>query len=100
MLQLLSQAKPKLRKSLLNSCGGESLKIILEIILNIINGNIKIRKDCKNKLKKYKRVFKKLKRSKHNLPQVRKLLVQEGKGTFIPLIVSSILSSVIGKLLK
>lgn len=100
ILQVLSQAKPKLRKSILKSCGGDSLQVIFEIILNILNGNIKIAPDCKNKLKKYKRVFKKLKRSKHNLPQVRKLLVQEGRGAFIPLIVSSILSSVIGKLLK
>lgn len=100
LLQTFLQSNLKLRKAILNNCNSDFIKTILEIILNTLKGNLKLKKNCKSKLKKHKKILRHLIYSKRTgIPYKRSILVQRGS-SFIPIILSALVSSVIGKFLK
>lgn len=97
-LHVLKDCNPQLRKVLLKAASSEIIKTLCEISLNTLNGNSKISKHCKNKLKKYKRELRQLVCPKLSITAKRKILVQ--KGGFLPVLIGSILSGVIGQLIE
>lgn len=98
MLHVLNKCKACLRKVIIKKANPELIKTICEICLNILNGNIKISKKCKDSLKKYKKNLRKLATSKGNLASKKKIIIQ--KGGFLPIILGSLLSSAFAKLLE
>lgn len=98
LLQVLIDSTPKLKRSILSHCEGEFIKVLLEIILNTLDVNVEIKKPCKEKLRKHKQTLRNLIASKR-VPGKRKILKQKG-GAFLPLIISAVLSSAIGKLIN
>jgi hypothetical protein len=98
LLHALTKASPELRKAILKHSNYSLIKAILEIVINALNGNLQMKKECKTRLKKYKSVLRALACSKQKLPHKKQLIVQ--RGGFLPVLISSLLSSVIGQLLK
>ena len=97
-LHVLKDAKPQARRVLLESANDDLIKAIVECVINTLNGNHKLTKDEKSKLKKYKNRLRALVKPKISFKSKRKLLVQKG-GFIVPLL-TSILSGVIGALIN
>lgn len=98
MLFILKDASPKLRKSILQNCNFSTIKAIQEIAHNILIGNHEVTSKCFNALKRYKKDLRKFACSKSSGCSKRKIVVQ--KGGFVPLLISSVLSGIIGKILS
>jgi hypothetical protein len=64
LLHVLSKANPKLRNAILLNSNDDFIKAVLEIIMNTINGNVKICDKIKKKLKKYKSYLRELSKRK------------------------------------
>lgn len=90
------KAKPKLRNAIIRNSEDDFIKTLAEISLNTLNGNIGLDNKTKKKLRPYKRVIRKLACSKRCNKSKRKLIIQ--KGGFLPMLIGTILSSVIGAL--
>ena len=99
MLYVLNKAQPKLRKAILQTAPNELIKAICEITLNILADNHKICNKSKTKLKKYKTQLRELVKPSRSLASKRKVLIQKG-GSFLPILLTSILSGIIGKILR
>lgn len=99
LLFVLKNASPKFRKSILLSAPDDLIKAIYEIAFNVLAGNHKINLRSKNELKKYKKQLRKLINPSRSLTLKRKVLVQSG-GSFLPFLLSTVLSGIIGKILK
>ena len=97
-LHVLKDAKPQARRALLACANDELIKAIVECALNTLNGNHKLTKEEKSKLKKYKSRLRTLINPKISFKSKRKLLVQKG-GFLVPLL-ASVLSGVIGSLIS
>ena len=91
-LNVLKDAKPQARRALLASADDELIKAIVGCALNTLNGNDKLTKEEKTKLKKYKSRLRALIDRKISFRRKRKLLVQKG-GLIVPLL-ASVLSGV------
>lgn len=98
ILHVLKNCSTQMRKALLKASSSEVIKTLGEIALNTLNGNSKITKHCKRKLKKYKRELRKIACSKLKLSSKRKILVQ--KGGFLPVLIGSVLSGLIGQIIN
>lgn len=98
MLYILKDATPKLRKSIFKNCPFSTIKSIEEIAHNVLRGNHKVSPTCYNALKKYKKELRNLTCSNSSQCSKRKIVVQ--KGGFVPFLISSVLSGIIGKVLS
>lgn len=97
MLHVLKNSNSKLRKTILKFSDSELIKTLCEICLNTLKGNANISEKYINRIKGYKQHIRKLALPKISLKTKRKLLVQ--KGGFLPILLSAILSGVIGQLI-
>ena len=89
ILQVLKTACPKLRKVIILNGGKERVNCISEIILNVLNGNLKL-SDCnKRKLKKYRAVLRKL--ADKRVPSVAKKRLINQRGGFLFTLLSAAL---------
>lgn len=96
-LQALHILKPKYQKVLLKSCTEEEINCICECIHNILQGKIPLEEKEKNKLKKYKNLLRQLVRKTTN--KIRKKIIIQKGGSFLPIILSSIISALVGSLI-
>jgi hypothetical protein len=90
ILQVLKSAKPKLRKVILQEADRELILAIVECVLNVLNGNCKLRTCVKNKLRKHKHLLRRLVDRSEKIYAKRKRIIQRG-GFLIPLL-STVLS--------
>ncbi len=93
-LILLSHCNKKLRTSVIGGCSKVNIYSIIECILNVVNGNIKIKNEEYKFLKPFNRTFKKLKNEKIDIRKKRKIKIKQGGFLqfLIPAIVSGIAS--------
>lgn len=98
MLFVLQKVSPKLRKIILQNVNVEIIKTLCEISINTLNGNNRICKKYSNCLKKYKTHLRRLACPKQSLKSKRNILVQSGG--FLPALLGSLLSGVIGTLIE
>lgn len=98
ILFVLKHASPKLRKAILKNASNDLIRVINEIAYNVLNGNPKIKKQDRDRLKKYKSQLRALSKPSRSIALQRKVLVQSGSG-LLPLLLSTILSSIIGRYL-
>lgn len=82
----------------MKNCNNDIVKAISEIAINTLNGNNKISKKSHSNLKKHKNILRKLACPKNSLNCKRKILIQQGG--FLPVLIGTILSGVIGKLIS
>lgn len=98
-LRLLCKCSPPVRKALLKNTSKDQLILLVEIVTNLLLGNVKISKATKSSLKKYKTDLRKLANITCCLDTKRKI-IQKGSGAFIVPIISSLLASVVGSLIS
>lgn len=99
MLYVLKKCTPQLQRAVLKNCPDEIIETIVEIVLNILHGVHKISTSTKQNLRKYKLELRKIVSPSTTLASKRKVLVQEG-GAILPIILSTVLSGLIGKFLQ
>jgi len=91
-LSLLSKSKKVNRRNVLIDLGNkQEIASIAECILNVLNGNIPLKKEEKKKMKRYKNVMRRVVDKKNNMSKKKTLLIQ--KGGFLPLILPLALSA-------
>lgn len=95
----LSKAKPKIRRALLEKANLDFIKSIVECIENVLKGNIELRKKCKDKLRRYKSILRKIFSSGNKLRAKKKLIVQNG-GSFLPALLPPVISILADQLMK
>ena len=91
-LCLLSNCKNKLRKAIVSNSNRDQIYSVCECILNVSNGNIKLKKEDFNKLRKYRKFFKKLLIRKGSLQEKKKLLIQ--RGGFLQFLIPAVISGI------
>lgn len=98
MLYVLRNAKPSLRRAIIKNAEPEVIKTLCEITLNTLKGNHMPHGKIYNSLCKYKKSMRKLIHAKRSTPKQRNILVQQGG--FLPVLLGSVLSGVIGSLIE
>ena len=98
MLYVLKNSKPKLRNAILKTADTDLISTIEEIVYNTLKGNNPIDNSTKTKLIKHKKAMRCFVCPKQTKTSKRKVLIQ--KGGFLPIIISALLSGIIGKLLE
>lgn len=98
MLHVLKNCDSKIRKLILKHAHPELIKTLCEICMNVLRGNAKISTKCKQKLKNYKNPLRKIVSCRVGLNSKKKILVQQGG--FLPVLLGSILSGVLGNIIE
>jgi hypothetical protein len=88
-LRLLKEAPPKLRKEILRKCKRSLLHCLCECALNVLKGNVPLKKLHKTKLSRFKHKLRKL-ASKKTRVKLKKRIVQTGG--FIDALLTPVLS--------
>lgn len=98
MLHVLKDCNSNTRKQILKKSNKDLVQAICEVCLNVLHGNIKLSKKNKQFLHKHKKTIRELATSKHSIAKKRKTLVQ--RGGFLPVLLGSVLSGVVAKLIE
>jgi hypothetical protein len=97
ILKIFIEAKPKLRKSLLENGNKVLIQALCECVLNILLGNVNIDDEQKDKLRKHKNLLRNISKKGDSWKEKKKIL-QKGGSLILPLlfpIISSIISAFI-----
>ena len=92
LLQTLAEAKPKFKKAIIKHASPELLKAISEIVLNMLKGIIPLSPQQKQRLSRYKNVFRALAKKGISAVKKRKLLIQKGGGAGLAVLLPIALS--------
>ena len=84
-LQVLKNARHKLRKAIVSNCNKELLNSICECVVNVLNGNIRISDCTKRKLRKFQTSLRSLVDERLPLVSMRRVILQRG-GFLLPLL--------------
>jgi len=98
LLYVLKKADNRLRKAIISNSNSDLVKTIVEIVLNTLQGNHKVTKSHLKALTKNKKALRYITCPKRTINSKRKVLIQ--KGGFLPILITSLLSGIFGKLLK
>lgn len=96
LLVALQTLKPKYQKALLKSCDEDEINCICECIHNVLQGKVPLKEKDKKSLKQYINLLRKLVRK--TTTKVRKNIIVQKGGAFLPIILGSILSGLISGL--
>lgn len=99
VLNKLAKAKPAERKQILESASLQLIKSIVECIENVLNGIVKLKKNCLNKLKRHKNTLLNIRTKGSRLAHKKKIIIQSG-GSFLPLLLPPVLSVITDQILK
>ena len=97
LLKVLADAKPKLKKAIIQHAPTELVTAISEIVLNLIKGVIKLTASQKKRLSRYKKDLA-LAKKKLSIGKKRKILVQKGGSAAVSILVPLALSLLSSKL--
>ena len=97
-IKVLRKAKPKLRKAILSEADKDLVLALCEIVINVLNGNVKLSDSERSKLIRYKKALRDLANKKNSVKAKRDILVQRG-GFLAALLPPALglLASIIGK---
>lgn len=98
-LEKLMKATPKKRRNLLEKANLQFFKSIVECVENVMSGNVQLKKECKEKLKKYKSILRKIFNSENKLKVKKQIIVQNG-GAFLPALLAPVVSILVERLLR
>jgi len=99
ILSLLSRAPPKLRRVLLESLDAKTVYAICEICHNVAAGAVPLSPEKKSKLARHKTVIRRLAQRGEGW-KTKKTVVQQRGGAFLPVLLGTVLSSLIGAFSK
>lgn len=95
MLRVLALMKPKEIVEVLKAADKGLIQSVCECAHNLLRGNVKINSHKKGKLAKYKSILRRLVRKGESVKLKKKYLVQKGGGVLIPLLLSSVLQTIL-----
>lgn len=98
-LKELAHAKPKERKKILAKANLVLIKSIVECIENVLKGNVRLTKEYKEKLQKYKNILRKINSTTNKLSQKKQVIVQSG-GAFLPALLVPVISVLADHLIR
>lgn len=98
-LKSLIKLTPRKRRDLLEKANLQFIKSIVECIENVMKGNIQIKRACKEKLRKYKAVLRKIFHSGNKLKVKKEIIVQNG-GAFLPALLAPVITILAERLLR
>lgn len=98
-LKNLINLTPKKRRDLLVKANLQFIKSIVECVENVMSGNIQLKKKCKDKLKKYKAVLRKIFNSDNKLKVKKEIIVQNG-GAFLPALLVPVITILAERLMR
>lgn len=99
LLQALANSNSVIRKKIIKTGDTKLIFAIIECIHNTLIGNVKLSKKEKDLLRPYQNILRRISKSGDTLENKKKLIVQKG-GSFLPLILSPILSILYSKLVE
>lgn len=102
IFQVLQRSNPKERISILKGADNRIIKLIAEMALNTLHGNIRLTRKQRKGLQRHKQILRSLANKRIRLGEKRQLLIQQ-KGGFLPLllpIIASALGGIFGSLWK
>lgn len=95
LLTALIHATPKERKALLKVCENRRIRSVCECAYNVLRGNVRLSDKSKRSLRKHKEALRRLVKRGEGWTKKRKYLVQKGGGILLPLLLSTVLQSVL-----
>jgi hypothetical protein len=98
-LKTLMNLAPRKRRDLLEKANLQFIKSIVECVENVMSGNIQLKRQCKEKLKKYKAVLRKIFNSGNKLKVKKEIIVQNG-GAFLPALLAPVITILAERLLR
>lgn len=99
LLELLTKVSSDSRKKILKHSDLELTEAIIECIFNVIKKNIDLENARMKKLRRHKTTISHLINPKKKLENKRKLMLQSG-GSFLPLILTPVVSYLIDKIIS
>ena len=112
ILSAICHANEHQRVAILKSSYHNIMRCIFEFALNILKGNIPVNnnqvsklKKCKDSIRKlvsikYKKENKKIKENKINWSKKKKVILQEGVCSFLPLLLTPLIEIILSKVIK
>jgi len=97
-LHALKTAEPRLRKAIVSNCKKDLVNTISECVLNVLNGNFRLRGCTKRKLRKHNAALRKVAYKRVSLSSKKKFIVQRG-GFLLPLL-SAVLRTIASLIFK
>lgn len=98
-LENLIKLAPRKRRALLEKASLQFIKSIVECVENVMSGNIRLQKECKEKLRKYKAILRKIFKSEKKLKVQKEIIVQNG-GAFLPALLAPVVTILAERLLR
>lgn len=98
-LKSLIQLTPRKRRDLLEKANLQFIKSIVECVENVMRGNIQLKRECKDKLKKYKAILRKIFNSGNKLKVKKEIIVQNG-GAFLPALLAPVITILAERLMR
>lgn len=100
LLNALVHASPNQRKAIIQHADKSLIQSICECSLNILNGDIPLRKSEKHSLKKHKLRSRRLisKKKKKSLTKKKQIINQNG-GSLLPLVIGPVIAALISKII-
>lgn len=89
-LKLLSESKIKRRRNIIKTATRGNIDALSELALNTLLGNVPLKPEHKQKLKRHRFSIRHLAKKRTSLKKRKEFLVQ--KGGFLPLLITPILS--------
>ena len=83
-LRLLQRSKPRERKRLLSGAENDIIKLLSEIIYNVLFGNVSLDHDKIRQLQRHKQTLHLLAKRSESLDRKRAILLQHGSGSYFP----------------
>lgn len=99
LLDKLSKVSPAVRKKLLQTANQRLIKSILECVYNVLKGNLKLERECLEKLRKYKAVLRRINKVGRKIQERKQIIIQTG-GAFLPALLSPIVGILINKIFE
>lgn len=95
LLTALIHATPKERKALLKACDVSRIRSVCEYAYNLLRGNVPLSDKRKRQLKKHKTALRRLVNRGESWEKKRRYLVQKGGGVFLPILLSTVLQTIL-----
>jgi hypothetical protein len=98
-LQSLIKLTPRKRREQLEKANLQFIKSIVECIENVMKGNIQLKKECREKLIKYKTVLRRIFHGSNKLKTKKEIIVQNG-GAFLPALLAPVITILAERLMR
>lgn len=99
LLEVLSKVNSKSRKKIIETCDLKLTEAIIECIFNVLRNNIQLEKSDVKKLRRHKKTLHQLVCPSKKLNKKKTLMIQSG-GSFLPLILTPIVSYFLDKIVS